>query len=138
MAVRMKPFGSLLSPGIMNLAITPTIKPMRIVQRMLMSCSCLDPALGANRALLYNGLRATGTTPDRPDGVGGCTASTGAWWNDGTRPCPGHAKQSDRIRAGAGFDLHQAGELLRVELVLFGPRKPAQPSVHQHLSARGG
>src|SRR5215475_12095656 len=53
MAVRMKPFGSLLSPGIMNLAITPTIKPMIIVQRMLMSCSCLDPALGANRAPVY-------------------------------------------------------------------------------------
>jgi hypothetical protein len=31
-AVRMKPLGSYLSPGIRNLAITPTINPMRMVQ----------------------------------------------------------------------------------------------------------
>jgi hypothetical protein len=37
MAVRIKPFGSVLSPGIMNLAITPTTKPMMIVQMMLIS-----------------------------------------------------------------------------------------------------
>jgi hypothetical protein len=37
LVVRIKPFGSLLSPGTMNLAITPTMKPMMIVQRMLIS-----------------------------------------------------------------------------------------------------
>src|SRR6478672_2597550 len=36
MVVRMKPDGS-LSPGIINLAITPAMKPMMIVQRILIS-----------------------------------------------------------------------------------------------------
>jgi hypothetical protein len=35
MAVRMKPAGS-LSPGIMNFAMTPAMKPIMIVHRMLM------------------------------------------------------------------------------------------------------
>jgi hypothetical protein len=31
-----------LSPGMMNLAITPTINPTRIVQMMLINCSCRE------------------------------------------------------------------------------------------------
>jgi len=43
-------------------------------------------------------------------------------------PCPGHGKQimARRITAtgeGTSFDLHQAGDLLRVELALFGSRQ---------------
>jgi len=33
--VRMKPWGSCVLPGVTNLAITPAIKPIRMVQRML-------------------------------------------------------------------------------------------------------
>jgi hypothetical protein len=36
MVVRIKPDGSLV-PGMMNLAITPAMKPMMIVQSMLIS-----------------------------------------------------------------------------------------------------
>src|SRR5947199_6788385 len=37
--VRMKPEGS-FGPGWMNLAMMPATKPMMMVQRMLMGCSC--------------------------------------------------------------------------------------------------
>jgi hypothetical protein len=51
MVVKINPFGSVLSPGIMNLAITPTIKPMRIVQRMLIVFLQPEQALGTMNIL---------------------------------------------------------------------------------------
>src|SRR6516225_10909173 len=58
--VRMKPWGSCLSPGVKNLAKTPAIKPIKIVQRIHMSIALHTKPKPTPLSHLYFTIRNSG------------------------------------------------------------------------------
>src|SRR5256885_14561825 len=106
----MNPDGS-LSPGVMNFAITPAMKPMMIVQMMCIRDpqSKTDPGVAWKRTCSLISLAHDGTVwadASGPVYSGGAPNSTGASNNSGSRNGNGPAHNRSPVAADASGPQH--------------------------------